>query len=108
MTFRERISAYSRGFLEMFLNLFLILLFLNTKTERRIEKLMAWDISVAMAAPDIPRLKVNMNIGSKIILRIAPVARPTIAKAAFPSALNMLFITKEVHMIGAPSKIYIA
>jgi len=78
------------------------------KKERRMQKLRHWLISVAIAAPEIPIPSTNMNMGSSIIFKIPPETSPIIEKAAFPSDLNALFITKEAHITGAPNSMYFA
>ena len=78
------------------------------KNARRITKLIAWLSDVAMAAPAVPRPKVNMKSGSRAMFSTPPAVIPTMAKAAFPSLLRRLFITKEVHMKGAPRNMYAA
>ena len=72
-----------------------------------IPKLINWLMSVAIAAPPIPNLKANINIGSSIILSIPPNDNPSIEKNALPCDLIMLLSTNEEHINGVPINIYI-
>ena len=50
--------------------------FLNKLWKNKIPKLMHWLIAVASAAPEIPRSRPKIKIGSKIIFKIPPVVIP--------------------------------
>ena len=78
------------------------------KNARRMKKLTSWLRDVAMAAPAVPRPRVKMKTGSRMMLSTPPVVMPTMAKAALPSLLRRLFITNEAHMNGQPRKMYCA
>ena len=53
--------------------------------------LIAWDMTVAMAAPLIPRFSANMNIGSRMMLHIAPMRTEAMAVFACPWAVINVF-----------------
>ena len=92
--------------LEMFVILIFDVVLLFKKGMINIISDMYWLIIVEIPAPDIPRLKPNINIGSIIILSIPPVVRPIIAKVALPSYLNMLLHTQDITIAGAARKMY--
>ena len=71
------------------------------------QKLINWLMSVAIAAPPIPSLKANINMGSSIILSIPPKDYPSIEKNALPCDLIMLLSTNEEQIKGVPINIYI-
>ena len=50
--------------------------FLRRLWKNRIPKLMHWLSAVARAAPEIPRFRPKIRIGSRIIFRIPPVVIP--------------------------------
>ena len=85
-----------------------MLLFLFIKNDISSKKLMNCEIKVAIAAPETPKFNVKINIGSRTILMIDPEASPNMANAALPSALKILFITNDVHIMGAPKSMYFA
>ena len=70
-------------------------------------KLINWLMSVAIAAPPIPSLNTNINIGSSIILSTPPSDNPSIEKNARPCDLIMLLSTNEEQIKGVPINIYI-
>ena len=61
-----------------------VVVFFLMNMESRIEKLMTWLTSVAIAAPLIPRSSTNMKSGSSAMFMIPPAVSPTIARFAFP------------------------
>lgn len=71
-------------------------------------KLTAWLISVASAAPAMPRPNVKMNKGSSPMFRSPPNPSPTIDRTALPSARRMLLSTKDEHISTVPAKMYFA
>ena len=103
---RRTISQYVAARRGKFFTLMPTMLLPRRKNDARIVKLTHWLSSVAAAAPEIPRPKVKMKIGSSTMFSSPPVTRPHIAKAECPSARSMLFITKQQHITGAPSRIH--
>lgn len=71
---------------------------------RRMQKLINWDRPVAMAAPEVPRPRPKIKMGSRAMLRMPPVVIPTMAKAARPWSRSRLFMIKEHIMKGVARK----
>ena len=71
----------------------------------RMQKLMNWESPVAMAAPEVPRFRPNMNRGSRAMFRIPPAVMPIMANAARPWRRRRLFMIKEHIINGVAIKI---
>ena len=89
----------------IYLKAILLCGFFIRKIESRISIPIYCEAAVAIPAPAIPISKVKIRSGSRIILRIPPVAMPIIASFAIPSKRRILFITNEVVIAGAAIKI---
>ena len=61
-----------------------------------------WLITVAIAAPATPLWNTNINIGSNIVFKIAPVTMLVIANLGFPSALIIEFKVVPIIEKGKP------
>ena len=61
------------------------------------------DIAVERPAPEMPMSQAKIRTGSKIIFSIPPEVRPTIASAAIPSYLKILFTTQLAVIAGPES-----
>ena len=81
----------------------IVLNFLIYKTF--ITKVTIWLITVAVAAPHTPLWYTNINIGSNIIFKIAPVTIDVIAYLGDPSALIIEFKVDPIIIKGNPKTI---
>ena len=64
--------------------------------------------AVARPAPAVPSFRTKIKIGSSIMFRIPPDARPIIAYTAMPSYRSTLLRTQETTMAGAASRMKVA
>ena len=60
-------------------------------------------MTVASAAPLIPRPSANINIGSRIIFKTEPISMDAIANLGLPSALIMELIVAQTAKKGNPT-----
>ena len=80
-----RISASSPGSFVTFHREMQVIVLLLINMNRRIPKLIYWEIAVDRPAPSIPSPRPNIRMGSPIMFRTPPDTRPIMARAAFPS-----------------------